>query len=398
MRRAESSEASAWKNTDAEDDAFRVIEKPLFRHKGRSVTLAETPPPAKPEPVRRPAKVAQQLALAHHLQAAIDRGAIADRADVARKLGLTRARVVAFDKTGTITEGRPQLVAWEVVDAAWERRDVETLAAAIAGQSDHPVSVAIARGLTAGSRSLRGFRALPGRGSEAVVDDATYVLGNHRLIEERTQCSPALEAALRTHEASGRTTAILASPTGLVALFAVADTLKESSRAAVASLKAMGVLPVMLSGDNAAAAASVAAAVGIDEATGNLLPEDKLEIIRALQAKHGPVAMIGDGINDAPALTQADIGIAMGAAGTDIAMEAADIVVMNDDLGRIAETVDLSHATYRVLAQNITLALGIKAVFLALALFGHASMLMAVFADMGASLLVLFNGLRLLRK
>lgn len=311
----------------------------------------------------------------------------------ARKL-----RVVAFDKTGTITEGRPQLVAWEVVDAAWERRDVETLAAAIAGQSDHPVSVAIARGLTAGSRSLRGFRALPGRGSEAVVDDATYVLGNHRLIEERTQCSPALEAALRTHEASGRTTAILASPTGLVALFAVADTLKESSRAAVASLKAMGVLPVMLSGDNAAAAASVAAAVGIDEATGNLLPEDKLEIIRALQAKHGPVAMIGDGINDAPALTQADIGIAMGAAGTDIAMEAADIVVMNDDLGRIAETVDLSHATYRVLAQNITLALGIKAVFLALALFGHASMLMAVFADMGASLLVLFNGLRLLRK
>jgi Cd2+/Zn2+-exporting ATPase len=231
-----------------------------------------------------------------------------------------------------------------------------------------------------------------------VVDGAAYVLGNHRLIEERTQCSPALEAALRTHEASGRTTAILASPTGVVALFAVADTLKESSRAAVASLKAMGVLPVMLSGDNAAAAASVAAAVGIDEATGNLLPEDKLEIIRALQAKHGPVAMIGDGINDAPALTQADIGIAMGAAGTDIAMEAADIVVMNDDLGRIAETVDLSHATYRVLAQNITLALGIKAVFLALALFGHASMLMAVFADMGASLLVLFNGLRLLRK
>ena len=136
---------------------------------------------------------------------------------------------------------------------------------------------------------------------------------------------------------------------------------------------------------------------GIESARGNLLPQHKLEAIRDLQREIGPTAMSGDGINDAPALAQADIGVAMGAAGTEIAMEAADVVVMNDDLRRIAEMVRLSRATHAVLWQNITLALGIKVAFLALAIFGNATMWMAVFADMGASLLVVFNGLRLLR-
>jgi Zn2+/Cd2+-exporting ATPase len=155
---------------------------------------------------------------------------------------------------------------------------------------------------------------------------------------------------------------------------------------------------VMLTGDNQATATAIAHEAGIDVARGNLLPEDKLEAIKALQAEHGLTAMTGDGINDAPALAQADIGVAMGAAGTDTAMEAADVVVMNDDLRRIAETVRLSRSTHAVLWQNITLALGIKAVFLVLAVFGNASMWMAVFADMGASLLVVLNGLRLLKK
>jgi Cd2+/Zn2+-exporting ATPase len=177
----------------------------------------------------------------------------------------------------------------------------------------------------------------------------------------------------------------------------VADTIKDSSREAVASLKALGITPVMLTGDNQATATAIAHEADIDEARGNLLPQDKLDAIKALQAQHGPTAMTGDGINDAPALAQADIGIAMGAAGTDTAMEAADVVVMNDDLRRIAETVRLSRAAHAVLWQNITLALGIKAVFLVLAVFGNASMWMAVFADMGASLLVVANGLRLLR-
>jgi Cd2+/Zn2+-exporting ATPase len=191
---------------------------------------------------------------------------------------------------------------------------------------------------------------------------------------------------------------MLASPTQVLAVFAVADTIKPSSRDAVADLKSLGIAPVMLTGDNPATAAAIAHEAGIDEARGNLLPEDKLAAIKALQAQHGPTAMTGDGINDAPALAQADLGVAMGAAGTDTAMEAADVVVMNDDLRRIAETVRLSRATHVVLWQNITLALGIKAVFLVLAVFGNASMWMAVFADMGASLLVVANGLRLLRR
>lgn len=153
----------------------------------------------------------------------------------------------------------------------------------------------------------------------------------------------------------------------------------------------------MLTGDNTATAKTIAAEAGIDESQGNLLPEDKLAEIKALQKRFGATAMTGDGINDAPALAQADIGFAMGAMGTDIAMEAADVVVMNDDLRRIPETIRLSRKTHAVLVQNISLALGIKAVFMVLALVGTATMWMAVFADMGATLLVVANGLRLMR-
>lgn len=311
----------------------------------------------------------------------------------ARKL-----KAIALDKTGTITEGKPKLVAWEVLGPGTDAAAAEHIAAALAGHSDHPVSRAIAAGLRPNSGEAKDFKAIAGRGVQADIAGTVYVLGNHRLIEERGQCSPALEATLRTHEEAGRTVSLLASDAGPVALFAVADTIKPSSRDAVASLKALGITPVMLTGDNQATATAIAHEAGIDEARGNLLPEDKLEAIKALQAKHGPTAMTGDGINDAPALAQADIGVAMGAAGTDTAMEAADVVVMNDDLRRIAETVRLSRSTHAVLWQNITLALGIKAVFLVLAVFGSASMWMAVFADMGASLLVVLNGLRLLKK
>ncbi|MGY4829150.1 heavy metal translocating P-type ATPase [Sphaerotilaceae bacterium SBD11-9] len=312
--------------------------------------------------------------------------------------GARKLKAIALDKTGTITEGKPKLVSWDVVDAGADRARVEALAMALASQSDHPVSRAIAQGLSASSLEAKDFKALAGRGTQADVEGVSYVLGNHRLIEERNQCSPALEAKLKEHEEAGRTVTLLASPTGVMGLFAVADTIKPSSREAVASLKALGITPVMLTGDNQATATAIAHEAGIDEARGNLLPQEKLDAIKALQAEHGPTAMTGDGINDAPALAQADIGVAMGAAGTDTAMEAADVVVMNDDLRRIAETVRLSRSTHAVLWQNITLALGIKAVFLVLAVFGSATMWMAVFADMGASLLVVGNGLRLLRK
>ena len=306
-------------------------------------------------------------------------------------------KVIALDKTGTVTEGKPKLVEFVVVAPSADKSQVAAFAASLASRSDHPVSKAIAAGLTAEVQAVDEFQALAGRGVQGRIGGQVFVLGNHRLVEERQQCSPALEAQLRTHEEAGRTVTLLAGEAGVLALFAVADTIKASSRRAVAELKALGVTAVMLTGDNEATARTIAKEAGIDEAQGNLLPEDKLAAIKGLQARHGATAMTGDGINDAPALAQADIGFAMGGAGTHTAMEAADVVIMNDDLSRIPETIRLSRRTHAVLWQNISLALGIKAVFLLLAVFGYASMWMAVFADMGASLLVVANGLRLLR-
>jgi Cd2+/Zn2+-exporting ATPase len=318
----------------------------------------------------------------------------------ARKL-----KAIALDKTGTITEGKPKLVVSSLLGASGNEAAVFAVAASIAGRSDHPVSKAIAEGLKGprgeaaegAAEEVGEFTALAGRGVQATVAGQAYALGNHRLIEERGLCTPALEAELKGHEEAGRTVTLLASGTAVLALFAVADTIKASSQAAVAELRALGVVPVMLTGDNAATAKSIGAHAGIEDARGNLLPEDKLAAVKALQQRYGAVAMTGDGINDAPALAQADIGFAMGGAGTDTAMEAADVVIMNDDLRRIPETIRLSRRAHAVLWQNISLALGIKAVFFVLAVFGSATMWMAVFADMGASLLVVANGLRLMR-
>ena len=206
----------------------------------------------------------------------------------------------------------------------------------------------------------------------------------------------AIEAHLSEHEAQGRTMTLLAGDDGVLALYAVADTVKDSSRQAVAELKALGIQPVMLTGDNPATARTIAAQVGIERVEAELLPEDKLRAVERLAAD-GPVGMVGDGVNDSPSLAAAAIGFSMGGAGTDTAKEAADVLIMNDDLRKLPETIRLSRRTHAVLVQNIALALGIKAVFLLLALAGNASMWMAVFADMGASLLVVFNGLRLLR-
>ena len=309
-----------------------------------------------------------------------------------------RLKAVAFDKTGTLTAGRPRLMHWAplALDADSGRAEsLARVAAALAGHSKHPVSMAIAAGLPASGAALHDFKALAGRGVEATIDGARYLLGNHRLIEERGLCSPRIEALLREHEMQGRTTSLLATEAGVLALFAVADTLKPGSAQAVAELDAMGVETVMLSGDNPLTAAAVAREAGVRDVRANLLPEEKQAVIAELRARHGAVAMAGDGINDAPALARADIGIAMGATGTDAAMEAADVVVMNDDLRRVPELMRLSRATHAILVQNIALALAIKALFLGLAIFDDATMWMAVFADVGASLIVIGNGLRL---
>ncbi len=311
----------------------------------------------------------------------------------ARKL-----RAVALDKTGTVTEGRPRLVATIMLGEGTDEAMTRRIAAALASRSDHPVSRAIASGLEVqGVPDVMDFGAEAGRGVFGQIDGHDYVLGNHRWIHERNQCSDSLESLMSSHERQGRTITVLADAGKPLALFAVADTVKASSLEAIAELAALGVRPVMLTGDNPATATCIAAEVGIDDVRANLLPQEKLEAIRRLADSGATVAMVGDGINDAPALATAGIGFAMGGAGTHTAMEAADIVIMNDDLRRVPETIRLSQRTHAILWQNITLALGIKLVFLFLAIFDDATMWMAVFADMGASLLVVGNGLRLLR-
>jgi len=309
----------------------------------------------------------------------------------ARKL-----RVVALDKTGTITAGTPQLVQTRMLSSSTDASQIERIAKSLAARSDHPVSKAVATGIDGEALEVGNFAAELGRGVKGDIGGHSYVLGNHRWIHERGQCSAEVEALMLAMEEQGQTVSVLASAQGVLGLFAVADTTKESSKQAIAELKALGIRTVMLTGDNEATARAIAAQVGIDEVKANLLPEDKLQVINGLVAQQ-PTGMVGDGVNDSPSLAAASIGFSMGGAGTDIAKEAADILIMNDDLRRVPETVLLSKRTYAILWQNIIFALGIKVVFFALAVFGNASMWMAVFADMGASLLVVFNGLRLLR-
>ncbi|MCY1481998.1 Cadmium-transporting ATPase [compost metagenome] len=304
---------------------------------------------------------------------------------------------VALDKTGTLTEGKPRQTDFLPLV---ERENIRALAASLAARSDHPVSQAVARAAEADDVVLYAVSdlvALAGRGVKGVIDGHTYNLGNHRLVEELGLCSTQLEARLEALEEQGRTVIVLLDESGPLALFAVADALKETSREAVAELHQLGVKTLMLTGDNPHTASAIAGEVGIDVALGNLLPEDKLREVERRQAGGSRVGMVGDGINDAPALAQADIGFAMGAAGTDTAIETASVALMDDDLRKLPLFIRLSRRTQGVLVQNITLALGIKAIFLALTLFGLGTLWMAVFADMGASLLVVFNGLRLLR-
>jgi Cd2+/Zn2+-exporting ATPase len=312
-----------------------------------------------------------------------------------RKLAL-----LALDKTGTITHGKPVQTDFEALSDA-DPEEARCLAASLASRSDHPVSHAIAVAAEAAGIMLRAvtdFSALAGRGVTGHIGDRVYYLGNSRLMTENGISEPGLSTRFTALERQGKSVVLLADEKRPLALFGVADTIKESSREAIADLHRLGVRTMMLTGDNQHTAEAIARSVGIDEVTAGLLPEDKLSVIETFQGNGGTVGMVGDGINDAPALARADVGFAMGAAGTDTAIETADVALMDDDLRKVAVFVQLSRTTSAVLKQNIALALGFKAVFLVLTLLGHATMWMAVFADMGASLIVVANGLRLLRK
>jgi Zn2+/Cd2+-exporting ATPase len=312
-----------------------------------------------------------------------------------------KLKALALDKTGTITVGKP-VVTDTLSVAPGDKAQLLRQAASLATRSDHPVSNAVVaywKKQQAADKLLQvtDFEALTGRGVKGKINGEMFFLGNHRLAHELGVCGADVEAKLEAFERDGKTAVVVCSATAPLLFLAVADTIRETSVEAIERMSEMGIEAVMLTGDNPHTAQAIATKVGLTDARGNLLPEDKLTAINDLIAKHGYVGMVGDGINDAPALAKASIGFAMGAAGTDTALETADVALMDDDLRKIPDFIELSRKTHTVLMQNITLALGIKAVFLVLALTGQATLWMAVFADMGASLLVVFNGLRLTR-
>lgn len=307
---------------------------------------------------------------------------------------------IAFDKTGTLTHGTPVLTQTLLLNDP--EHNAQHLAASLATRSDHPVSQALASAFLEQPErcsEVDDFQALLGRGSSGLINGTRYYLGNHRLIEELNLCSDALEAQLEVLEKQGQSVVMLTDEQRVLACFAVADTVREQAADAIAQLHQLGIHSVMLSGDNQHTANAIAAQVGIEHAIGDMLPEDKLKYVQQLQSNaQQVVGMVGDGINDAPALAQANISFAMAAAGSDSAVEAANIALMDADLGKIPQFIRLSQRTGTILKQNISFAIAIKLLFLVLAISGQASMWMAVFADLGASLLVILNSLRLLKQ
>lgn len=306
---------------------------------------------------------------------------------------------IAFDKTGTLTIGKPQLIDSQYLAdniPAWQN-----IAYSLSQRSDHPVSLAVSQGLLAANNSqllaVDNFTALLGLGSTGDIDGTSYWLGNLRLMQQLNIANAEVIAQIQYFERQGKTCVSLANQQQVLAIFAVADSIRETTAEAMQALKQLGITTIMLSGDNQYAADNIAQQAGIAQARGELLPNDKLAMIQQLQQQQ-VVGMVGDGINDAPALAHANIGFAMGAAGTDTAIETADVALMDDDLRKLPQFIRISQRTSTVLRQNISFALLIKLVFLGLALTDNASMWMAVFADMGASLIVIFNSLRLLKK
>ena len=309
---------------------------------------------------------------------------------------LALIRVVAFDKTGTLTHGRPEVTAVEPLGTGLAAGEALRLAASLEARSEHPLARAIvrharARGIEA--PPAEGFRALVGAGVEGRVDGRTW-----RVLRPGAEgLALGGEAAARCEAlaAEGHTVVVLADAEGRpAALIALADRVREEAPEAVRRLHALGVRCVMLTGDNPQVAARVAAAVGIDEVRAGLRPEDKVEAVRALEARHGAVIMVGDGINDAPALAAATCGIAMGAAGTDAAIEAADVALMADDLLKVAEALELGRQARRVSLQNIVFALSVLAVLIPLGVLGRISVAFAVLVHEASELAAVANGLR----
>ncbi len=317
-----------------------------------------------------------------------------------------KLKALAVDKTGTITEGYPKVIQVTSFNSKSET-EILRIAAAIEVHSEHPLAQAV---LTyAHEQNIefvrsKNYQAQVGRGAQAEIDGHHYFLGNHRFTHELAICSEALEQKLAEIEKASHSLIVVGHKPHtncageVLGIIAIGDSIRAEAKNSINSLHKEGVSKVvMLSGDNQLTVNAIAQQVGIDEAYGDLLPEQKIEYIRKLVAEHHYVGMIGDGVNDAPAMAAASIGIAMGGIGTDTAIETADITLMQDDLSKVAEAIHFGRRTVRVIKTNIAFALVVKAIFLVLALLGHTSLWLAILADTGTTLLVIINALSLLK-
>jgi Cd2+/Zn2+-exporting ATPase len=313
---------------------------------------------------------------------------------------LAGVRVVAFDKTGTVTTGRLTLDAVHPIDG-YSADDLLALAASVESQSEHPIAAAI---LTAArTRTLQliaptNVQALPGLGVEGGVHDAVIVCGTPRLFTERGAMTPAIASLAQTVVTNGMSPIVVARNGVPIGVLGVRDRPKAGAAQVVSDIRAQGISRIaMLTGDHDAAARATGSQLGVDDVRSGQLPEDKVTAVESLRHAHGAIAMVGDGVNDAPALAAADVGIVMGAMGSDAALETADIALMTDELPKVPYTIRLANATLANIRTNVALSIGLKAAFVVLAVAGVATLWMAVLADTGASALVVANAVRLRR-
>jgi Cd2+/Zn2+-exporting ATPase len=310
-------------------------------------------------------------------------------------------KVIAMDKTGTLTYGEPKVQRILPLNGHSEDELLER-AAALEAESTHPLARAIlAKAVERGVRfeSAEGLTVLQGRGAQGSINGQSFWIGSHRLMEEMGAETESTHQLALELESAGHSLVAVGNDTHVCGLMSVTDEVRSSARDTLRALKQLGIeQTIMLTGDNQRTARHVAEQIGVGSYRAELLPEDKVDAVRELSRRYGAVAMVGDGVNDAPALAASSCGIAMGAAGTDAAIETADIALMSDDLSRLPWLVQHSRRTLAIVRQNIVFALAVKVIFVLLTLVGIGTLWMAIAADTGASLLVIFNGLRLLRR
>ena len=311
-------------------------------------------------------------------------------------------KAIAFDKTGTLTKGVPAVT--DIVTYSGNENDLLTITAAIEKGSQHPLASALMReaeskGLDFDKLVVEDFQSITGKGVKAKVNNEMYYVGSPKLFEEiHGVLESNQKRQINDIEAQGKTVMVLGNEEEILSLIAVADEIRETSKAVINQLNKIGIETVMLTGDNERTAREIGKQVGVSDIKASLLPEDKLNFIKELRGKHKKVGMVGDGVNDAPALAASTVGVAMGGAGTDTALETADIALMSEDLNQLPYTIKLSRKAVAIIKQNITFSLAIKLLALLLVIPGWLTLWIAIFADMGATLLVTLNSLRLLKR